>query len=113
MNGAFSSLCDSGWDNQDASVVCRQLGFSPHGAIRLDGYSFRVASSVMKNGSYDCIGTESELSSCAYQPAATCRQREGAAVVCQGKRVLNVLSAVRLPRLFNCRQNNHCFQQLH
>ena len=28
INGVWGTVCSSGWDNNDARVVCRQLGYS-------------------------------------------------------------------------------------
>ena len=31
LNSTWGNICNSGWDSQDAGVVCRQLGLPPLG----------------------------------------------------------------------------------
>lgn len=35
LNSTWGTVCASGWDNNDASVLCKSLGYSPYGITAL------------------------------------------------------------------------------
>ena len=66
-NGEWGTVCDDGWDLNDAQVVCRQLGFGPAIIARdqaFYGESVQYAEIWLDN--VNCIGTESALDDCSH-----------------------------------------------
>uniref|UniRef100_K7FHA6 Soluble scavenger receptor cysteine-rich domain-containing protein SSC5D n=1 Tax=Pelodiscus sinensis TaxID=13735 RepID=K7FHA6_PELSI len=81
----WGTVCDGGWDLQDAGVVCRQLGCgtalaAPHGA------HFGPGSNPIWLDQVTCNGTEATLSECLARPWGDnkCHHGEDAGAVCSG-----------------------------
>ncbi len=74
FNGRWGTVCDDYWDNVDAMVVCRQLGFQDG----LETLAFQSAEFGQGRGAIllddvACLGTEAYLSSvCAEFEPSTC-----------------------------------------
>ena len=80
-NGAWGTVCSSGWDLQDATVVCRQLGYG--------GAAAAVAAYGGGSGPiwYDyvhCRGSEASLTQCALLGPGVhyCTHWQDAGVIC-------------------------------
>ena len=83
-NGEWGTVCDDNWGNDDASVVCRQLGFISAGAMATSGASFGQGTGQIWLDEVQCVGTESTLISCPANTIGThdCTHAEDAGVTC-------------------------------
>ena len=61
-NGEWGTVCNDGWDDIDAGVVCRQLGFGPVG--KAFG-STHLPNPMLLDG-VACTSGETTLASCAH-----------------------------------------------
>ena len=83
-NGAWGTVCDDLWDLNDATVVCRQLGYrdaweAPGSATFGEGVGMDI---LLDN--VDCSGNEETIFDCGHSGlgAHNCRHDEDAGARC-------------------------------
>lgn len=85
-SGLWGTVCDDRWDQNDATVVCRQLGYS--GGAVLDDQYFPDGSSFQPIwlDEVSCSGSESRLANCGFPGWGNdnCNHYEDAGVSCYG-----------------------------
>ncbi|XP_072016975.1 scavenger receptor cysteine-rich domain superfamily protein-like [Amphiura filiformis] len=84
--GRWGTICDDGWDINDAKVVCRQLGFADANATRCCGHFSHGIGSIFLDD-LSCVGTEEKISDCNHRgwEQHNCAHTEDAGVICVDK----------------------------
>ena len=86
-NGDWGTICDYGWDLEDAHVVCRQLGFAKAVAAPRGFESAKLygqGSGTVHLSDLNCTGSEASLVKCRYDAvhASRCYHGRDVGVVC-------------------------------
>lgn len=81
----WGTVCDDYFDDKDATVICRQLGFA-------EGYAKKRANFGRGDGpiwmdNLGCHGNESKITECKHNGfnVENCNHAEDASVICNGK----------------------------
>ncbi|KAK3090315.1 hypothetical protein FSP39_010872, partial [Pinctada imbricata] len=97
VNGVAGTVCDDDWDDNDARVVCRQLGFKGGIAFSKARYGEGVGQILLDD--VECRGTESSLFDCQSPRLGynDCQHSEDASVICQTNGAVPIANLKQLP----------------
>ena len=87
---------DDNWDDNDAKVVCRMLGFHGEFAKATNGSLFEEVNQTFSMNEAECKGTEESIENCPHKIISDtdeCDIDEAAGVICEGKNTIWIWSA--------------------
>ncbi|CAI9728058.1 deleted in malignant brain tumors 1 protein-like [Octopus vulgaris] len=87
FNDTWGTICDSGWDDADALVVCQTLGFN--GGVAYKAAKYGAGKGRIWLSDVECIGDEKSLTECKKNPWGLnhCKHDKDAAVECSRLRL--------------------------
>ena len=65
ISGSYTGVCAVGWSNEDAQVVCRQLGKTVEGSVAVWDDTWVVPSASTAT-QFLCVGNETHLVDCGF-----------------------------------------------
>ena len=82
-NGIWGTVCDDGWDLNDAQVVCSELGLSAATAAPHNAFYGQGSGQIWLNN-INCIGTEESIQNCSHSrwESHSCSHEEDASSKC-------------------------------
>ena len=85
-NNVWGTVCDDSWGALDATVVCRQAGYSSFDAVARVGAFYGQGRGPIFLDDVNCNGTEQSLTDCAASTTSNCVHSEDAGVTCMPTR---------------------------
>ncbi|XP_076317919.1 neurotrypsin-like isoform X2 [Tachypleus tridentatus] len=81
--GIWGTICDDQFDDNDAKVICRMLGYNGSARAHIKGH-FGPGKGQIWVDELDCDGTETHIAKCSKPPwgQTNCRHNEDAGVSC-------------------------------
>ena len=81
----WGTVCDDYWDDRDATVVCRSLGYET-GVMKKHGVFGRGSGPIWPDN-VDCTGDEAGIQECRHNGIniQNCNHGEDAGVICSGQ----------------------------
>ena len=85
FNGEWGTVCDDGWDINDAKVICTMLGHS-YAIAATSRAHFGQGNGTIWLDNVQCDGSETSIDSCNHDgwTEHNCFHNEDAGVICSG-----------------------------
>ena len=100
-NGEWGTVCDDGWDLNDAEVVCRQLGFGQAIDATTDAF-YGQGTGPIWLVNVNCSGKETIIRKCSFNGwgIGSCHHIEDAGVKCAASNGKFMYAHACMPLIF-------------